>query len=316
MDTGYIVLIVFLVFLAVIVAIGIMFLYPRIKKWIERQKEIAEMMKKSMTYAYTKELNQRYEYYFANYMPSREIQIGFFGILDGYHFLVKGNMKTNYDIDVKKVEGSGGGHLLYTSRDVQAFDAQTSLGIDLKDASSVGGKENISLRFRNRNALFFNASGCKYWQIESELDLESNIKKLIGHQEFPWQQEYVVVTDIVEAAVASIAAAREDDAECIIEADASVGGIDLANASTSFKISDTRETTVRDVWKDPENPPVVLFGLCKLGSKGLTKQIYKPPGEATFRGEGIDLEEIVEKPALVRLTNKEDRAFSRIGAIG
>ncbi|GEM_PF-5252044 len=211
---------------------------------------------------YQKEIAKKLRY-FANWLPNNPIRIGDVGTLTKMNFETDFNLLSRYP-DVAKPRRSK------HPSDIQFYSEGSATITFIGDAvlpsteKLLESKNGIKIKFKKPNSVFFEGKGAVIQRLEHLDILKEKIIEL--RQSGRWEEDLVIVTDIVEIDYSTIIITNEKDAEVILrsENDIELADTQLASVSGSFKIEDKSSTEVCLVGEKKLTP---LFKVRRLKKK-------------------------------------------------
>lgn len=183
---------------------------------------------------YTDELSDEFNY-LATWLPGTQIRLGDVGRLqrDRFEFVT-----TLADMGIPFTVRAFGGPTDYQY--VSARGADIAFDASAQATEAVGapatGAAKVSVLFKRANAIVFVAAGCTTSLLDNQHDLGTQL--IQRHQAGSFPKDYVVVTELVTAASATILISASDSARMDIAASAQLAptGISLADASAGLKV--------------------------------------------------------------------------------
>jgi hypothetical protein len=218
---------------------------------------------------YTEAVRENLKPLFANWDPSKPVDLGDYGVLVDDVLINIGNIRDiGINFDVKED----------TTPDRKSFSSEgsTEVKLNTKGAANISGsinaKATLEINFGSKDAVFFNAAECKYSMIRDKAAIEKEVMKFYKAQK--WERNWAVVTDIVQAGATTIAISGANNASVIFEASGDVEKINLADASIGLSISNQKNV---GYVIDAQKGLTPLIGLSKIQSKFLWfGDKYKP----------------------------------------
>jgi hypothetical protein len=154
----------------------------------------------NLSRTYTRELKDNLNYT-ATWLPNLKLSLGDVGVLSGNGFTYRTNLK---NLGMPFTEGKPGASADYSHlsagsvrRDIKLAGKAPLLGSVLADADA-----GISFSFSSKEAIVFLASNCTIRVIADQEPLRKTILK--AYEAGSWEEEYVVVTELVSAGATTI----------------------------------------------------------------------------------------------------------------
>ncbi len=239
-----------------------------------------------MAKSYAKEIHQSFDKLYVNWLPNEAVTLGDFGYLQNGLFHKEGNLKEILrDIEIHEASPNPPAWYEYRSTSTQVVEISPQSQVKVNESIDIN--VGLEIKFSHKNSVFFNAPGCVVRFIDNLLNFK---EKIIGlYNTGKWQQEYVIVTKLLQATSATIIISSSDNSSITLEA----GGqttIDLANANLKFKVKSENNigfklTTERDII------PLIGFHKLKKGFLGLGNPTIDTVFESSFdRGNQVETE--------------------------
>lgn len=151
---------------------------------------------------YTRELRDNLNYT-ATWLPNLQLKLGDVGVLSKYEFTYRTNLK---NLGIPFQEGKPGSAATYSylssdsvKRDIKLAGTAPAAGSMLADVDA-----GISFSFSRKDAVVFLATGCTVRTIANQEPIKRAILEAYGNGAGTWEQDYVVVTELVSAASTTI----------------------------------------------------------------------------------------------------------------
>lgn len=215
----------------------------------------------SIVKIYTDAVYENLKPLYANWEPSKPIQLGDFGILNDRTFIFLGNIG---DVGLTFTERAD------TNKDQKFFASQDSVEVKFNAKGSiplsgvVNAKASLEVNFSNQQAVFFNAADCAYSMIANKVVLGKAV--MAKYENGEWQREWVLVTDVIKAGATTLAISGGHSASIVFEATGDVERINLADASLGLAVKSASNVGYQVV---AEKGLIPLLGLCKIQSSFL-----------------------------------------------
>lgn len=204
---------------------------------------------------YTRSVYENFHPLYANWEPSRPIQLGDYGLLRGRHFVYVGNVHDKA-IPFEVRDENRKDHKLFASKGLTEvkFNAKGS-----DPATGLDIRATLEVKFSSTEAVFLNAAECSYRMIRDKFTLGQAIMK--ESNKGKWDSRWVVVTDLVDTGATTVAVSGGETASIVFEATGDVANINLADASLGFK---AKTSTNVGYQMESSQGLTPLFGLCKI----------------------------------------------------
>lgn len=192
----------------------------------------------------------------ANWEPGKPVELGDYGFMQGRTFIREGNIRL-LGINFNKITDSTKDRKYFSSAEFTdvKFNAKGSIranGVAYANAT-------LEISFSGKGAVFFNAADCTYSMIESKTALGSEIMQ--RYENNKWNEEWAIVTDIVNAGSTIVAVSGGDSSSLVLEASGDAKRINLANASIGLNIVSEKNVGFQLVTHEGIIP---LIGLSQL----------------------------------------------------
>lgn len=182
---------------------------------------------------FTRELKDNLNYN-ATWLPNVHLSLGDVGVLTGNEFTYRTTLKKLH-IPFSVTEKGGKASYKHSSagrvkRELKLAGKAPSVGSMLGETEA-----GISFSFSGESAVFFMADGCTVRMIADQEPLKKAILREFGGG--AWQKDYVVVTELVEAAATTIIVAQGRGGHFELRAKAGlVPSFDAINAGGNFEV--------------------------------------------------------------------------------
>jgi hypothetical protein len=172
----------------------------------------------------------------AAWPPGSPMKVGTVGRFLGDRIFESETTLGSYGIKVGVDDDPGSGVLLYTSEGVN--ESSFTVGAHAPDLASgvVDAKAKVTIQFVREHGIIFRASGLRYQTMQDQPKMARKVARLAESGQ--WGRDWYIVTQVVQAASASvlIADAPSAEVELALGADANVGGIELLGAELKPRV--------------------------------------------------------------------------------
>ena len=189
----------------------------------------------SVNEQYTTELRTRFGYS-ATWLPNIHVELGDVGILRNYEYERVRRLR-DFGILFEIRSDAAVGTLDYTSADSVAVAVKAAGGAPVGLGAATNLKGNLEVSFRREHAVFFQASGCTTKSIADQHQLAQSLLDL--YQALRWPEEYVVVTEVVNANRATVLISSGSNAliEFAVNSGVELGQYTLVDANAHINIT-------------------------------------------------------------------------------
>lgn len=216
---------------------------------------------------YTSELRTRFGYS-ATWLPNTHVELGDVGILRNYEYERVRTLR-DFSVYFETRSDAATGMLDYTSADSVSVVVKAAGAAPAGLGAATNLKGNLEVSFNREHAVFFQASGCTTTSIADQHQLAQSLLDL--YQALEWPEEYVVVTEVVNADRATVLVSSGSDAliEFAVDSGVALGQYALVDASAHVNIA--RSTNIG-------TQIVAQGGLTPLfKAKGIRKRLLRSP---------------------------------------
>jgi len=187
---------------------------------------------------YTKEMAKKFGY-FATWEPGTSVRIGDVGILKKNLFTRTGGL-TDLGIAFRTGEDETTAQFSHASSGKISMFFKAAGEPPFPGSVLNEDKAGVTIDFTKPNATVFEAAGCRSFSIEDQIALGKTI--LDRHAKGEWNEDWVVITELITAASATILISAASNAK--IELIAATGEkrtiANLADASAGFTVAAVR----------------------------------------------------------------------------
>ena len=228
-------------------------------------------MKDNLSHVYVETLRIGLKPYFANWLPNEPLTVGDFGYLDGCMFSRKSSLKNAFGKSIQSIiHNRSESRITYMSSKGLSINSSAIGSIDSSVSGGVPVKAHLDINFSKEGAVYFNATKCKITEVNDLESLGNTVLKLFESDQ--WNDDWAVVISVVKADSTTALVSSSNDASIVLEADASIPKIDLADASIKLNIKSQKNIGFSFVTKAGCVP---LFTLGKIKPKFLGGAIFK-----------------------------------------
>lgn len=202
---------------------------------------------------YTNSVNKKTGY-FAAWPINSTIKLGDYGKLNGKLFVKHGNIIDMFHINV--IEQPGIGTVKeYSFKEGKNVSMIANAGVSDGNISS-----SIEIKFEGECGVFFSIDGCSYSEVRNFQEVgERVIEQYISSN---WDEDFVLVTDLVKADASTIVISNGDNAEIKLGFDTQgTSVIDSINSNSNISIMNQANIGLHLIAKDNLIP---LIGLSNL----------------------------------------------------
>lgn len=222
---------------------------------------------------FAKHLHKNLKPLYANWEPDFPIEIGDYGYLKDNLFNRIGNIKKDFKEELEEED-----LILETTitdgESVKNFKSDSSVSVNFYAKGKLESIANAAVKvsFGKVNGVFFNASGCKYENL-------NNIKKvgdfLLGKfAKGEWKKDYYLITDIVSSNNTIILISEESTGDIILEATMPyIQQISLADASLELAV---KSNSCAGYTFASKGNLRLMFRLAKINETFLGDTSFKP----------------------------------------
>ena len=172
----------------------------------------------------------------AAWPPGSPMKVGSVGRFLGDRIFEPETTLGSYGIKVPVDDDPGSGMLSYTSQGVN--ESSFTVGAHVPDLASgvIDAKAKVTIKFAREHGIIFRASGLRYQTMQDQPKMARKVARLAESGQ--WGRDWYIVTQVVQAASASvlIADAPSAEVELALGADANVAGIELLGAELKPRV--------------------------------------------------------------------------------
>jgi hypothetical protein len=222
---------------------------------------------------YATHLHKNLQPFHANWEPDFPIKIGDYGYLKDKIFNKIGNIENDFKEELQERQ-----IVLETTvtdgESVKSFKSDNTVNVSFYAKGELQNIANAALKvsFGKVNGVFFNASGCKYENL-------NNIRKIGGflrekYEAGEWKKDYYLITDIVNSNNTILLISEKSTGDIILEATSPlIQQISLADASLELKVNSNN--CAGYTFESKKNLKL-MFRLAKINETLLGDSSFKP----------------------------------------
>ncbi|HXO26760.1 MAG TPA: hypothetical protein VOA80_05420 [Thermoanaerobaculia bacterium] len=214
----------------------------------------------SLAESYTQEILRELKLY-AAWVPGVPLKLGDYGLLEGSTFYPAGNL-ADLDVSFKPRKDPNEKRVFYLSEGSQ--QAQIGAGASAQAGPLANAKAALKVSFNRAHAVLFNAAGVTYESMANAGDLQGQLLPLL--QRRIWNPRHAVITELTRSGSTTVVISSGSNGGCVLEAEADVPGVDLADVSAKFAIKNQQNIGYGVAAASGMTP---LFGLSRLRPSGM-----------------------------------------------
>ena len=247
---------------------------------------------------YTNEMKDHFGYY-AAWQPGLPLQLGDVGILSGNIFTKISSLE-NFNLQFKIREDLTSNDLEYSSKGSVAITSKLSGTVSPEGSKLAQGDVGFILDFSSENAVYFKADGATSDLIDDTITIGNSVLDL--YSKGSWNKNWVVITELVKAASATVVISSTSNSSLELKATANVqtADIDIADAQFGFKAAYSKGIDTKIIAQSNLTP---LFKL-----QGIKTRIFSSP---VFQSKGLTASDLVT-PENAKTTYKDNLYFGYI----
>lgn len=231
----------------------------------------------SVYHQYTEELNDKFGF-LATWLPGTKLRLGDVGILKRERFEF---VTTLEDLGIPFATRDIGGvaDYQYVSSKGVTIDFHGNGTAETPGAPLARASSAVSINFSRANAVVFVAAGCKTTLVERQDQLGHAI--LARYRANNWQEDYVVITELITAESATILVSADDSAKVDLAAKAKIAtaGFSLADPSIELQVASSVGVATQILAASQLTP---LFR-----ASGVRRRIFSAPSFQTRGADGV-----------------------------
>ncbi|MFZ2897006.1 MAG: hypothetical protein WA004_00185 [Saprospiraceae bacterium] len=209
---------------------------------------------------YLRQMSNKFQYR-ATWSPYRKMQVGRFGSFSGSNWMEEGSLIDDFDLDIKISSDPGQNVLELTSETGVTISTKLSGKPSGAFAALSDTEAGIAVEFGAENAIVFRAKNITHHQLANKAAITRKIVDL--WRKGIWKEHYLILSEVMEAASATILVSAGANAKIELKADATIetGNIDIADASLGLEAARDQNIGVNIVAKSGITPLYQVVGL-------------------------------------------------------
>lgn len=207
-------------------------------------------------------VRKKYHDYYVAWIPTKDLRLGDFGIVNKNIFDSKGNVNqfgVNYKVQKDRTPGT----LMHASSSEIVFKTKLGGQVNRKIFPHIPkGEAGIKYEFGSKNSFVLAASNTRENKIVNKVQLAKDIENLYNNGKGEWNKDWYVITDLVEVSCFRLIISKNSGSEIELsaESDIEIKDINLADAEINFSVKFTKG----DIFQQFLNDATPLFRLHKL----------------------------------------------------
>lgn len=249
----------------------------------------------STSIRYCQTIHNQFSGFYAAWPPNAALTLGDFGYVRDGVFDRKSNLST---CGLKWKTRPGRGQATYSL----TTGSGTSMRVLARGEIGPGGvpvaKAQADVSFSASDSVFFNAAGCTVDEIEDQVGLGNQLLQMFAQRQ--WNDDWYIVTRIVQATSSTIAVSQSAGASLRLEAKGDDARLDLADARLGLVATHIDQVTNLFVSEDGLTPLIGLSRVRRRILKGPVFGVTEEDAEDTLevrerlRHQGTPVQEIFE----------------------
>ncbi|QIL40707.1 hypothetical protein G7074_16410 [Pedobacter sp. HDW13] len=199
--------------------------------------------------------------YRATWDPGRPLKIGFIGKLDSSGVLAIYSSLENEGIPMDIFVDDSTADMDFTSSDSVTISMKVSGSAPVLGSALTLSEAGVNFEFKNDEGIVFQTTGNK----TSQLINLGKITKLIleKYEDGSWDEDWVVVTELVSADSATIIISNSSGANLDLKANAGIGasGIKITDAALDFSVARQHGSTLKYIAQNGLTPLYKIMGI-------------------------------------------------------
>lgn len=203
---------------------------------------------------YTDTIKERSGGFYGAWPVDSSIKLGDYGKSNGNQFMRYGNVKDDFNINITRQTGKG-------RVKTYSFKAGEKVNVITNSGGLVGSTSaTMEISFGGESGVYFSIDGCKYSEVRNYQELGEKIIEVYSSNK--WQDEFVIVTDLVTADASTIVVTNGKNATIKLEANVStISESDCVNSNINFNIVSQNNIGLNII---AENNLIPLIGLSNI----------------------------------------------------
>lgn len=226
---------------------------------------------------YVDEMKDHFGYY-AAWQPGIPLQLGDIGILNGNLFTPISNLD-KLDLPFTTRTDATTNDLEYSSKGAVSITTKLSGTVSPQGSALAQGDVGIILDFSSENAVYFKAEQATSDLIDDSLTIGNKVLSLFSQGK--WDKNWVVITELVKAASATVVISSTSNSSLELKATANVqaADVDITNAALGFKAAFSKGIDTKIIAQSNLTP---LFKLQGIKIRFLASPVFKAKGLTAF----------------------------------
>lgn len=227
---------------------------------------------KSVGTLYTREMKRRFGYH-ATWNPGTPLKLGDIGILENDQFIRLTDLESLSLVSVIQETKGSPVELKYHSKGGIMITTKLAGAASLPNSTLTKADAGVLIQFEKDNSICFQANDCITSLMKDTTKLGKEILKRF--EQGKWDKNWVIITELITAASATILIAERAGASIELKANAKITATKLDIADTSFKFSASYSNQL-DTEIIAQKGLTPLFKVMGIQSKLLGKPGFKP----------------------------------------
>ena len=226
---------------------------------------------------YTNELHDRFGY-IATWLPGVPVRLGDIGIMGPHGFEYVTNLK-NFGIAFRVRRDSNATSYQYASAGAVSVSFNAAADAPVLGQVASQASAGVTVEMSRANAVLFVVQGARSPSIENQEELGRQVLDL--HEAGRWQENYLVVTEVLEASCGTVLISSDSNARVEIAAsgNATINTLELANAQLGLRVRSSRNLHTQILASEGMTPLFRARGV-KRRLLGLGSAIFRSPAQA------------------------------------
>lgn len=211
--------------------------------------------------------------YRATWLPQREMKVGQVGRFQDGKWTVEGTLNS-FEIDFEVSQHAVEGNMEFTSEGGVNISKRLKGGSAQALANVANANADITIDFGKKNTIVFKANDLVHHQLKNKILLNDQILALFKAGR--WKKDYLIVSEVYEAATATIIISSGANAKIELNVSGDVGleALDLADAKLGLKVARNNNIGVQVIAESKLTPLYNVIGVRKsfFGSADLVSR--------------------------------------------
>lgn len=219
---------------------------------------------------YTRELFDKFSY-LATWLPGVPLRVGDLGVMQDGHFQRVSSLE-NLGVTFTVRQDHASANLDYASRGAVSVSFKAAGAIPPDGSVLAEASAGVVIQMNRENSVLFQVLGASFPSIEDQLSLEHEIRR--RHAEGQWNMDHLVVTEVLQARVATILIASSSDARVELSARGNLSptNLSIADLDAGFEIAQVRGMHTRIVASEGLTP---LFRAKRLRNRFFAGVVFR-----------------------------------------